>query len=85
MQEQSRKTGVIRSWTEARGFGIVRVGGPESLERYFLHVSNIRSGTAIPKPGMGVEFELSDKPAEEGKLRQAIRADIDTSIPGGVA
>jgi cold shock CspA family protein len=71
-----RKSGVIRSWHEQRGFGIVRVGAATSLERYFLHITAIRSGTATPEAGMVVEFEVSDKPAKEGQLRQAVRADI---------
>jgi cold shock CspA family protein len=71
-----RKLGVIRSWHGARGFGIIRVGPESSLEKYFLHVSNIRTGTATPEIGMAVEFEVSDKPAKEGQLAQAIRADI---------
>jgi cold shock CspA family protein len=71
-----RKSGVIRSWHEQRGFGIVRVGPATSLERYFLHVTAIQSGTATPEVGMVVEFDVSDKPAKEGQLRQAVRADI---------
>jgi cold shock CspA family protein len=72
-----RKQGIIRSWNEARGFGVIRVGDETSLEKYFLHVSGIRSGTAIPKAGSCVEFEVSTREVSEGQLRQAIRADID--------
>jgi hypothetical protein len=71
-----KKVGVIRSWNEARGFGIVRVGPASSLEKYFLHVSGIRSGSAIPVVGSAVYFEVSDQPVEDGKLPGAIRADI---------
>jgi cold shock CspA family protein len=71
----SRKVGVVRNFGN-RGFGIIRVGPESSLERYFLHVANIRSGTATPVAGMMVEFDVSDKPAKEGQLPQAIRADI---------
>jgi hypothetical protein len=46
------------------------------LERYFLHVSKIRSGTATPSVGMEVVFDVSDKPIREGDLPMAIRADI---------
>jgi hypothetical protein len=77
MQNQDKKFGVIRSWHENRGFGIVRVGGPESLEKYFLHVSQIRSGTAMPEAGMTVRFKIGSKPVKEGQLPQAIDADID--------
>jgi cold shock CspA family protein len=82
-----RKLGVIRSWHQERGFGIVRVGPPSSLEKYFLHVSAIQSGTATPEVGMTVEFEVSDKPAKENQLRQAVRADIiipeEPAVEGG--
>jgi cold shock CspA family protein len=82
----NRKVGILRSWNEAKAFGIIRVGGPESLERYFLHISGIRSGTGMPRAGMTVEFEVSDRPAEDGQLARAVRADINaTPIQGGVA
>lgn len=70
-----RKTGVVQVWSK-RGFAILRVGPESSLERYFLHVSKIRSGTATPALGMIVEFEVSDKPVQEGQLPMAIRADV---------
>jgi hypothetical protein len=70
-----RKIGVVVVGTK-RGFSILRVGPETSLERYFLHVSRIRSGTAIPAVGMTVTFEVSDKPVPEGQLPQAIRADV---------
>ena len=50
-----RKQGVIRSWHEERGFGIV-VGSESSLDRYFLHISNVR-GTVPPAIGLQVEFD----------------------------
>ena len=71
-----RKSGIIRSWHEKRGFGIVRVGPPSSLEKYFLHVSSIRTGTATPETGWAVEFEIGSKPVPAGQLPQAICADI---------
>ena len=88
-QNKERKTGIIRSWHEQRGFGIVRVGPPTSLEKYFLHVSNIRKGIATPSVGMVLTFEVSDTPVEEGKLPRAVCADIDVqsiqpSSDGGV-
>jgi len=86
-QDQNKKVGVLRSWNEARGFGIIKVGPASSLERYFLHVSKIISGTATPEPGMRVSFEVSPKPVSEGQLLQAMNADIDVhglSNDGGV-
>jgi cold shock CspA family protein len=85
MQEQKEKIGIIRSWTESRGFGIIRIGGPESLEKYFLHISQIRSGTGLPKPGMIVRFEIGDLPVKEGQLPPAVRAHIEvsTKLDGG--
>jgi cold shock CspA family protein len=76
-----RKSGVIRSWHESRGFGILRVGAESSLEKYFLHVSNIRTGTATPQVSWSVEFEVSDKPVKEGNLLQTIRAHIIIAQP----
>jgi cold shock CspA family protein len=75
-----RKIGVIQNWTK-RGFGIVRVGPESSLERYFLHVSKIRSGTATPVAGMEVVFDVSDRPVQEGNLPAALRADIIVDEP----
>ena len=73
-----RKIGVIRSWHEARGFGVIRVGNQSSLERYWLHVSKIRSGTACPVAGMEVEFDISPTPPKkDGDLSAAINADIN--------
>jgi cold shock CspA family protein len=75
-----KKQGVVRSFSKERGFGIIRVGGEDSLERYFLHFSNIRSGTAQPPVGSVCFFEVSDKPTKrEGDLPQAIRVDIIVS------
>lgn len=71
----NRKSGTIINWG-TRGFGIIRVGPESSLERYFLHVSKIRSGTATPAVGMEVIFDVSSKPVEDGRLPQAVRADI---------
>jgi cold shock CspA family protein len=86
MQDHEKKIGVLRSWNEERGFGIIRVGPPSSLEKYFLHVSQIRTGTATPSAGMTVHFDVSDKAVEPGRLRQAIDADIDVaSVPSGLA
>lgn len=72
-----KKVGVLHHWNDARGFGIVRVGDRSSLERYFLHVSKIKSGTATPERGMVVRFRVSTKPPAEGQLPQAVDADIE--------
>jgi len=82
------KVGVVQHWNDARAFGIVRVGDRSSLERYFLHVSKIKSGTATPAPGMIVRFQIAPA-AKAGQLPQAIDADIDVqskplSNDGGV-
>jgi len=74
-----KKVGVLHHWNDGRGFGIVRVGDRSSLERYFLHVSKIKSGTATPERGMAVRFRVSTKPPAEGQLPQAVDADIDVS------
>jgi cold shock CspA family protein len=88
MNEQSEvKHGTLITWQESRGFGIVRVGPKESLERYYLHVSKIKSGTASPTPGMLLNFRVSDAAVQEGKLAQAVDVHIDVnSLPqaGGV-
>jgi len=85
------KVGVINNWNDPRGFGIVRVGDRCSLERYFLHISRIKSGTAMPTAGMTVRFKVSPKAPAEGQLPAAIEAHIDVnsidtfSTNGGVA
>jgi cold shock CspA family protein len=72
-----RKQGEIISWWQDRGFGILQVGGPDSLEKYFLHTKFIRSGTARPTVGQTVHFEISpEPPRKENQLPAAIRVDI---------
>ena len=71
-----KKTGVIRSWNSVKGFGIIQVGGPASLERYFLHVATIKTGTALPLPGMEVHFDVSTQAVLEDQLPKAINADV---------
>lgn len=79
MQVQQEKTGTLRSWNEGRGYGFIRVG---PLEKYFLHVSQIRSGTETPVAGMTVHFDVSPTPRAPGRDPQAIDAHIDmTSTP----
>ena len=77
MSNQERKQGTIVLFKQDKGFGVIRVGGPESLERFFLHTKYIRSGTAIPKPGQTVFFDISpERPRKEGQLPLAIRVDV---------
>jgi cold shock CspA family protein len=82
-----RKSGVIRSWRQERGFGVIRVGSPSSLEKYYLHVSKIRSGTAEPAVGMEVFFDVAEALVPDG-LPQAIRVDVivpdEQPAPGDV-
>jgi len=86
MQEQQQqsevKVGIIRSWNVVRGYGVIQCGGYESLERYWLHVSKIRSGTAAPKRGMTVRFEVSACPVPDGHFPRAIKADVDVASLG---
>ena len=73
----NRKQGVVRSWNEQKGWGVIRVGPVSSLERYFFHVSAIRSGTATPSIGMEAYFDTDDAAdVREGQLPKAIRVDI---------
>jgi cold shock CspA family protein len=73
----NRKQGVVRSWNEQKGWGVIRVGPASSLDRYFFHVSAIRSGTATPSTGMEAYFDADDAAVvPEGQLPKAIRVDI---------
>jgi hypothetical protein len=78
---QSKKIGVIKSWSAEKRFGIVRVGTEPSIERYFLPFSQIVSGTNCPAEGMAVSFLVSDRPVRPGQLPVAIAADIH--VDGG--
>ena len=72
-----RKQGQIATWIRERHCGIIQVGGVESLERYFTHTKFIRSGTAVPKTGQTVFFDVSPElPRKEGMLPVAIRVDV---------
>jgi cold shock CspA family protein len=80
--QSERKRGTLISWKDERGFGIIRVGSKDSLERYFLHVSKIKSGTGSPTPGMLVNFRVSEAPVQEGQLAQAVDVHVDVnSLP----
>ena len=70
-----KKEGVVVVWTN--NWGVVQCGGVESLDRYFLHTRFIRSGTAKPKVGQTVVFEVSPAPPKKDHLYPAaIRADV---------
>lgn len=72
-----RKVGVVLTWKKEKSFGIIQVGGRESLEKYFLAEKFIRSGTAVPKVGMTVIFDVSPTPPRAVDfLPNAIRADV---------
>jgi hypothetical protein len=69
-----RKKGVVVHGRPDQGWWFVRVGDTSSLETYFLHISNIRSGTSC-LTGCAVEFEVG--PITFGKTRPlALKADI---------
>jgi cold shock CspA family protein len=82
MSNQMRKQGVITLWKQDRNFGIIQVGGPDSLEKYFMHIRFVRSGTARPVVGQTVHFEVSpEAPRKEGELVAAIRIDVVVDAP----
>jgi cold shock CspA family protein len=67
-----RKQGVVRSWNKAKGFGILRVGPDSSLELYFAHINQVRSGTATPSVGMEAYFQVDERSIGiDGKLPKA--------------
>jgi cold shock CspA family protein len=73
----NRKQGLVRSWNEQKGWGVLCVGPTSSLDRYFFHVSAIRSGTATPVVGMEAYFDTDDAAlVREGQLPKATRVDI---------
>lgn len=62
--------GTLTAWFE-RGFGFITT---EDRQQYFLHVSKIAEGPAIPIRGMSVEFEAIAP--TRGRLAEAINARI---------
>lgn len=62
--------GMLTAWFE-RGFGFVTT---EERQQYFLHVSKIVEGPAIPIRGMAVEFEVIAP--VHGKLPEAVNARV---------
>ncbi len=70
-----KKEGVVVVWT--KNWGVIQCGGVESLDRYFLHTRFIRSGTARPKVGQTVLFDVSpETPRKDHLYPAAIRADV---------
>jgi cold shock CspA family protein len=73
-QESRYKTGILRSWSAARGFGFVEV--PRNtfpIQKYFLHVSMIKDGPCPPEIGSIVRFEPGPS-RKEGQLPVANNA-----------
>lgn len=62
-----RYQGIVESWKDERGFGIVRI---TFKQRFFLHVSQWQHDEA-PFHGQSVSFETAD-PRPGGALPQAI-------------
>jgi cold shock CspA family protein len=73
----NKQCGVLTSWFE-HGYGFIIA---EKRQQYFLHVSAIIQGPAIPVRGSTVEFEVGP-PHKNGKLPTAINAVI---FPDGSA
>jgi len=88
MEYTKRLTGVLRTWSETRGFGFIQVEENKNFSRFFLHVSKIRSGTLTPKPGDVVEFEVSDIAVQPGQNSPALEVDVfetDTTMSAGAS
>jgi len=68
------KTGILRSWNIQRGFGFLE--SPTNvlpLQRFFLHISEIKCGLNPPLVGSLARFEV-DPPRKAGQLPLAVRA-----------
>ena len=75
--DMEQRHGVLRSWHEDRGFGIVV--GWSHLDRYFLHLTNILEGTVPPLVGSAVDFDVA-QPRKDGQLPQAINAIVKPAV-----
>ena len=64
--------GKIARWFDFRGFGFIEVEGQE--HDIFLHSSNV-NGTAVPKAGDVVNFDVQDS----AKGPRAVNVDISES------
>ncbi|MGA2422298.1 MAG: hypothetical protein ABSG69_19650 [Candidatus Acidiferrum sp.] len=71
-----KKIGVLRSWNERKGFGIIfEQTSVAPVQRYWLHVSNIAAGLAHPPIGAIVHFEIAPYPPKKlGYLPSALNA-----------
>ena len=70
--EGSKMQGILTSWRKERAFGFVM---DEARKQYFLHITGIIAGPAIPAIGSLVEFDISSA-HKNGKLPQAVNAKI---------
>jgi hypothetical protein len=71
-----RKIGTVVHGVPEKGWWLVRVGPPQSLEVYFLHRKFIRVGNII-EIGMAVEFEPAP-PRNPGERPEAHDAKLLT-------
>jgi len=78
-----RRTGILRSWHCDSGWGIISTSFPQ-MERFFMHVSGIRTSPCEPKPGMRVQFEISSEPPRKpGGLPIVCNADLTDASTNG--
>ena len=56
----NKEVGNLNAWFEERGYGFVLILCPDGVRRYFLHRSNILSGT--PVKGAVIRFEPLSQP-----------------------
>jgi hypothetical protein len=73
----NQKYGLLRSWHEDRGFGIIWVS---RTERYLLHITRVLEPD-IPVAGCGVYFDPA-LPFKAGGLPLAINARIVQTTEG---
>jgi cold shock CspA family protein len=66
----SQNHGILRSWYEDRGFGVVQVPNSRT-QRYFLHASQIAEGPDHIQVGYEVYFDIAP-PYKDGQLQQAV-------------
>ena len=68
-----RKIGIV-VYASQKGWWLIRVGPPQSLETYFMHRNFVRSGTMCDV-GMEVEFDAGPQRTAKEKP-QALNCDI---------
>jgi hypothetical protein len=69
---EREKQGILVSWNQIRGFGVVVVS---RTENYFLHTRSIVEGPEVPARGSVVYFDVAP-PFNNGKLPNAVNAII---------